>query len=583
MKKLFFNFNRLLLLGLAVMTMSSVFGATTYTFTDKSWADATNSWTSGKAGNGFTNGQGIQVTTGATGANATTKSSVSGITKIEVKYCTNASAGVGAIKVQVGTNAEQSFSVTKPAKGTGTTLKTATFNFSPAQSGTVKVTCNCTTNSVYINSVTITAASGYDITYECNGATSGCPEKATGQTALPDPLPAAPVKTGYTFDGWFTNSGLTDAAEAGASISANTTLYAKWMTPVYLNLGSVDWAKDNACFNVWDGVANNSLTKVTECGQTNVYSGLVVASAINSTLYFKRNSSDCGTKWNEASGTLTATNNMMTLTDWNAGTMGAYAPPTFTVSCAPNTSGYGTVSQASVTNVACGTSISASGATLTVGTTNVTATAASQTAQYTYGFTNWTWTESLSSVTKDITATANFTRTTRSYTINALSLTGCTVTGTAWPTGKKDYGSSFSTTISASEGYQLPSSISVTGADYTWNQSTGALAITSVKGDVSVTITATKKTYTVTFYNVGELKKTVSNVEHGTLFSAIKPTVGTGSGQLDIKSCDATSTTFMGWTSDASFQKRSNAPSFITDDTAITGDLELRAVWARAE
>lgn len=127
----------------------------TYTFTNKSWADSTSSWTSGKDGNGFTANQGVQITTGATGANATTKTSYSLISEIVVRYCTNSKAGVGSIVVQVGSNASKSFSVTKPSSG-GTTLKNATFTYSTKQSGAVKVTGNCTTNSVYIWSVKIT-------------------------------------------------------------------------------------------------------------------------------------------------------------------------------------------------------------------------------------------------------------------------------------------------------------------------------------------------------------------------------------------------------------------------------------------
>lgn len=132
----------------------------TYTFTSKSWA-AKNSanqeanWTSGKDGNALTSGQGIQVTTGASGANGTSPTSFDDISEIVVTYCTNSSSGVGTIKVQVGTGNEKSFSVTKPSSG-GTTLKTATFTYSTTETGYVKVTADCTTNSVYIYSVKIT-------------------------------------------------------------------------------------------------------------------------------------------------------------------------------------------------------------------------------------------------------------------------------------------------------------------------------------------------------------------------------------------------------------------------------------------
>jgi len=51
---------------------------------------------------------------------------------------------------------------------------------------------------------------------------------------LPSPLPT-PTKTGCTFAGWYTNEGLTSAATAGATLSANADLYAKWTTNVTLN------------------------------------------------------------------------------------------------------------------------------------------------------------------------------------------------------------------------------------------------------------------------------------------------------------------------------------------------------------
>jgi len=72
----------------------------------------------------------------------------------------------------------------------------------------------------------------YSITYECNGATSGCPSNLTEQTALPSMLPT-PTKDGYSFVGWYTDAQLNTAAVAGASISANTTLYAKWEADLY--------------------------------------------------------------------------------------------------------------------------------------------------------------------------------------------------------------------------------------------------------------------------------------------------------------------------------------------------------------
>ena len=144
------------LLTLVVATATAWADETTYTFTSKSWADATSSWTSGKAGNQFQDGRGVQVTSGASGANATTNSSFSDVSGIEVVYSTNASKGKGSIVVQVGTGSAKTFNVTP----VGTTDTSASFSFSPTETGAVKLTVNCTENSIYIKSVTITTGGG---------------------------------------------------------------------------------------------------------------------------------------------------------------------------------------------------------------------------------------------------------------------------------------------------------------------------------------------------------------------------------------------------------------------------------------
>ena len=88
------------------------------------------------------------------------------ITKIEIEYCTNASKGVGTISAYYrstsststtgSTQISSTFNVTKPSSG-GTTLKTATFTPSSTISGTnyVQFNVTCSTNSVYIYSVTV--------------------------------------------------------------------------------------------------------------------------------------------------------------------------------------------------------------------------------------------------------------------------------------------------------------------------------------------------------------------------------------------------------------------------------------------
>ena len=125
----------------------------TYTFTSKSWGDSTNSWTSGKDGNQLTSGRGVQVTAAFTGANATTKSSFTNVSKVVVTYSTNASKGAGSVAIQVGSNTAHSLDVTKTG---GTADRELSYTISPSETGAVKITVTCTENSIYIKSIAIT-------------------------------------------------------------------------------------------------------------------------------------------------------------------------------------------------------------------------------------------------------------------------------------------------------------------------------------------------------------------------------------------------------------------------------------------
>ena len=98
----------------------------------------------------------------------------------------------------------------------------------------------------------------FTITYDCDGAESGCPANAVDQTNLPDPLPSAPTKSGYIFDGWYTDAGKTVAAVAGAALMENTTLYAKWTLPPSATVYNFD----NGNFHDWGNCAGGDLTLV---------------------------------------------------------------------------------------------------------------------------------------------------------------------------------------------------------------------------------------------------------------------------------------------------------------------------------
>ena len=141
---------------------------TTYTFTSKAWADATNSWTSNQDGNSYdTSKEGVQITANTSGAKATTKEALSDVSKVVVTYCTNASKGAGSIEISVGST-KVSKDITKTG---GADLRDLEYTFSNA-SGNVAIEVTCSTNSIYVNSIAITAGSG--ASYSDYSTACGC-------------------------------------------------------------------------------------------------------------------------------------------------------------------------------------------------------------------------------------------------------------------------------------------------------------------------------------------------------------------------------------------------------------------------
>ena len=133
----------------------------TYKFISKSWGatssidggdETAENWTSVKDGLGFATDQGIQVTTGVSGAKGTSKS-IDNIVSIEVIYATNASKGKGTIEVSIGSSIVQTYTVTTVG---GVTPRSAGIVPIDSLSGAVSIEVTTTTNSIYIHSIIIT-------------------------------------------------------------------------------------------------------------------------------------------------------------------------------------------------------------------------------------------------------------------------------------------------------------------------------------------------------------------------------------------------------------------------------------------
>ena len=167
--------------------------STTYTFTSKAWADATNSWTSNKDGNSYdTTKEGVQVTATTSGAKATTKEALSDVSKVVVTYCTNASKGAGSIEISVGST-KVSQDITKTG---GAALRDLEYTFSNA-SGNVAIEVTCTTNSIYVNSIAITAGSG--ASYSNYTTACGCWYTGVEETNVSAPATRKIVENGQVF------------------------------------------------------------------------------------------------------------------------------------------------------------------------------------------------------------------------------------------------------------------------------------------------------------------------------------------------------------------------------------------------
>ena len=76
--------------------------------------------------------------------------------------------------------------------------------------------------------------SDYTITFNSNGGSSI--SKMTASYGDKITAPTTPTKTGYIFDGWYTNSSFTNSFEFDTMPNQNITLYAKWKVRSYLIL-----------------------------------------------------------------------------------------------------------------------------------------------------------------------------------------------------------------------------------------------------------------------------------------------------------------------------------------------------------
>lgn len=157
MKKFYFLFLFALIASIGNLYAAEV----TYTFTSKTWEAKCDgvvaNWTPKKEGAGFSNG--VQATDAFETEDivAISPKSFEKVTKVTVAYHTNSKKGAGTISVKIGDNTGISKSVTKTG---GTKSRSLEYTLAENQTGNVALAVKCTTNSIYVESVSITYEDG---------------------------------------------------------------------------------------------------------------------------------------------------------------------------------------------------------------------------------------------------------------------------------------------------------------------------------------------------------------------------------------------------------------------------------------
>lgn len=210
---------------------------TSYTFTSKSWAATCNgqeaNWTSGKDGNSYLN-NGVQVTTGVTGANATSPKSFTNVSRIVVTYCTNTKSGKGTVTLKVGSDTFGSQSITAPSAN-GTEARTFELTSAAPKSGDVNISVACSTNSIFIIGVEITESTGGDPTKTTPTLSFAAP---TYETTMEEGFVAPELLKTDGIDVTFASS-LTEVATVEATTGA-VTLVAPGTTTITASFAGND-------------------------------------------------------------------------------------------------------------------------------------------------------------------------------------------------------------------------------------------------------------------------------------------------------------------------------------------------------
>ena len=180
------------------------------------------------------------------------------ITKYTVTFNTNGGTTVAAQKIESGKTATEPTAPTKDGYIFGGWFTDS--NFATAFTFSTAIKSDIT---LYAKWTLIT----YTVTFNTNGGTEVASQKIeSGKTATE---PTAPTKDGYTFGGWFTDSNFATAFTFSTAITADITLYAKWIEaskPTYTVTFSTNGAETKQ--TVAEGEKVSKPTDPTKTGYT---------------------------------------------------------------------------------------------------------------------------------------------------------------------------------------------------------------------------------------------------------------------------------------------------------------------------
>ena len=142
-------------------------------------------------------------------------------------------------------------------------------------------------DSVTINGADITlyakVETGYWLTFESNGGSYVAPAFYAKDT--PATAPDEPTKSGYTFAGWYTDEGLTMAANFG-SITESDTLYAKWTEDTNTSYTVIHWLEnaDDDGYSYKESETKTGATGGTTRATANSYTGFTAQTITQETI-----------------------------------------------------------------------------------------------------------------------------------------------------------------------------------------------------------------------------------------------------------------------------------------------------------